>query len=87
MAENTIKTRIQMKNDTAENWDKATGFIPKAGEIIIYNVDADHTEPRLKVGDGATAVTALPFTDEEITPADVDAICGALIYSAEEVEL
>lgn len=74
MAENTIKTRIQMKNDTAENWDKATGFIPKAGEIIIYNVDADHTEPRLKVGDGATAVTVLPFTEPEITEEEIDAL-------------
>ena len=29
MAENTIKSRIQLKNDTEANWDKATNFVPK----------------------------------------------------------
>ena len=36
MAENTIKTRIQLKNDTEENWNKAVNFVPKQGELIIY---------------------------------------------------
>lgn len=36
MADNTIKTRIQLKNDTEENWNKAVNFVPKNGELIIY---------------------------------------------------
>ena len=63
MAENTIKSRIQLKNDTEANWDKATNFVPKQGELIIYSTDSAHTFCRLKVGDGSTTVPNLPFID------------------------
>ena len=58
-----IKTRIQLKNDTEANWNKAINFIPKQGEIIIYSADDSHPYSRLKVGDGATPVIGLPFID------------------------
>lgn len=58
-----IKTRIQLKNDTETNWNKAVNFIPKQGEIIIYSADDSHPYSRLKVGDGATTVISLPFID------------------------
>lgn len=63
-----IKSRIQLKNDTEENWDKAINFIPKRGELIIYNAESgDNVDddarrfPRFKVGDGVTTVVNLPF--------------------------
>lgn len=66
----SIKSRIQLKNDTEENWNKAVNFIPKKGELIIYNADSSNQIndnarpfPRLKVGDGITNVIALPFFD------------------------
>ena len=65
----TLKTRIQLKSDTEANWDKAgpkngsNGFIPLSGELIIYSADNAHPFSRLKVGDGVTNVTALPFID------------------------
>lgn len=58
-----IKTRIQLKNDIETNWNKAINFIPKPGEIIIYSADDSHPFSRLKVGDGNTTVTTLPFID------------------------
>ena len=61
--EKVIKTRIQLKNDTETNWNKAVNFIPKQGEIIIYSADDSHPYSRLKVGDGSTTVTTLPFID------------------------
>lgn len=61
--EKTIKTRIQLKNDTESNWNKAVNFIPLKGEIIIYSADDSHPFSRLKIGDGDTTVTALPFID------------------------
>ena len=61
MAENTIKTRIQLKNDTEAHWNLATNFVPKQGEIIIYNTDNSHPFFRFKVGDGTTTVVNLPF--------------------------
>lgn len=65
MAENTIKTRLQMKNDTEANWNKAVNFIPKQGEMIVYNVDDEHNKPRIKVGDGETNVINLPFIEAD----------------------
>lgn len=61
MATNTIKTRIQLKNDTEAHWDLATNFVPKQGEVIIYSADDTHPFSRLKVGDGSTNVIDLPF--------------------------
>lgn len=66
---NTIKTRIRLKSDTEANWDKAgprdgsAGFVPLAGELIVYSADATHPFSRLKVGDGSTNVVNLPFID------------------------
>lgn len=68
-ANNTIKTRVQLKSDTEENWNKAgpkdgsPGFIPLRGELIIYSADSSHAFSRLKVGDGVTNVVSLPFID------------------------
>jgi len=68
-ANNTIKTRIQLKSDTEENWNKAgpkngsNGFVPLLGELIVYTADATHPFCRLKVGDGITNVVGLPFID------------------------
>ena len=63
MSEKELKVRIQQKHDVEANWIKATGFIPKAGEIIVYDADTIHPQSRLKVGDGATAVNNLDFVD------------------------
>jgi len=68
-ANNTIKTRIQLKSDTEANWNKAgpkensNGFIPLNGELIIYSADNAHPFSRLKIGDGVTNVVDLPFVD------------------------
>ena len=68
-ANNTIKTRIQLKSDTEANWIKAgpkegsNGFVPLAGELIVYTADATHPFCRLKVGDGSTNIVSLPFID------------------------
>ena len=61
MAANTVKTRIQLKNDTENNWNKAINFIPLRGELIIYSTDETHPFSRIKVGDGSTPVVDLPF--------------------------
>lgn len=50
-----------IKLDTSENWNKAKNFIPKLGEIIIYE-DSNFLR-RLKLGDGVTPVNDLPFVD------------------------
>ena len=59
--EKDIYGRLVQKNDIEANWNKATGFIPKKGELIIYNIDENFDYERIKVGDGITPVTNLPF--------------------------
>ena len=61
MAENAINTRVLLKNDTEQNWSTQTNFIPKKGELIIYNPDTNNSALRIKVGDGVTTITDLPF--------------------------
>ena len=63
MSNPTVKTRIQLKNDTEANWNKAINFVPLRGELIIYSIDETHPFFRLKVGDGETIVSELPFVD------------------------
>lgn len=61
MAQREIRTRVINKHDTAANWNNASSFIPKKGELIIYDTDSTHTYERFKIGDGETNVVELPF--------------------------
>lgn len=63
MAENVLKARQVQKHDTEANWITAgtNGFIPKKGEIIIYDKDSTHTTIRIKIGDGSSNISSLPF--------------------------
>lgn len=56
-----INTKIINKHDTEENWSKASGFSPMLGEIIVYDPDENYDYSRIKVGDGVTNVSLLPF--------------------------
>ena len=78
MAEKTLKSRIIHKHDTAANWLKGANFIPKQGEIIVYDIDADHNYERFKIGDGKTAVNSLPFADGALKDY-VDTELGTLV--------
>lgn len=85
MAEKNIKSRIVHKHDVELNWNKATNFIPKQGEIIVYDIDSNHSYERIKIGDGTTNVINLPFVISTLTNDEIDAICGSTIQSASEV--
>ena len=61
MFEKNISSRIIHKHDIEANWNKATNFIPKAGEIIVYDRDETYDYGRFKVGDGVTTIAALSF--------------------------
>ena len=58
----SFETRIQLKSDTEANWI-AHPIVPLLGELIIYIADNTHNYTRLKVGDGNTNTTNLPFID------------------------
>lgn len=59
--EKTINARLQQKHDIKAHWELATKFIPKAGEIIVYD-DLN----KIKIGDGTTYVNKLPFTNGSV---------------------
>ena len=61
MTEQIFNTRIIHKHDIESNWEKALGFIPKTGELIVYDIDEKNLLPRIKIGDGKKAVNELPF--------------------------
>ena len=76
----TVNTRIQLKRDTTENWNNARGFIPMAGEVIVYTdyetktytveeygetVTKTVNIPNIKIGTGNAYVQDLAFVDEK----------------------
>lgn len=64
MSEKMLNTRIQQKHDIEVNWSKAVNFIPKIGEIIVYDPDENHAAARVKIGDGVKTVVELAFIDD-----------------------
>ena len=57
-----MATRIVHTHDTEDNWNKLSQFVPKRGEIIVYDADYTYTYERFKIGDGTTLLINLPFS-------------------------
>lgn len=53
------KSNAIVKVDTAENWNKATNYIPDSFTIIVY--EYSDASPKIKIGDGLHKVNDLPF--------------------------
>ena len=75
----TVNSRIKLKRDTTANWNAAIGFIPLAGEVIVYDdyetktytveeygetVTKTVNIPNIKVGTGNAYVQDLAFVDQ-----------------------
>ena len=67
---NMFYARVVHKHDIEDNWIKAEGFIPLEGEIVIYDKDTTHNYQRIKIGDGETKVSNLPFYDGIVATAN-----------------
>lgn len=66
------KVRIISKHDTTENWNKATNFIPREGELILYT-----DVKKIKMGDGTHTASQLDFTaidGEEYTANEIETL-------------
>lgn len=76
-----VDARIRLKRDTTANWNNARGFVPMAGEVIIYDdyqvktwqveeygeiVTKTENIPGIKIGDGQAYVQDLPFVDKDL---------------------
>ena len=85
MAEKQLKTRIQLKIDTEENWSKAMNFIPKEGEVIFYKPDDNNPRYRIKIGDGTTTVNSLSFAfdiDAELSATSINPVQNSAVNTA-----
>lgn len=65
----TLNARIITKHDTEANWKKAVSFIPKQGEIIVYEAEYSNDNlatqvPRIKIGNGIDTINILPFIND-----------------------
>lgn len=67
--EKQFNSRMQQKIDTTVNWGKATNFVPKKGEIIVYSDGGGVGVPKIKVGDGTTVVGSLKFITGDVPEA------------------
>lgn len=65
MTEKNLKVRIVHKHDIEANWIKAINFIPRKGELIVYDPDETYNYVRYKFGDGVTNVNDLPFSTKQ----------------------
>lgn len=61
MAGKQLNARIVTKHDIEFNWNKAINFIPKKGEIIVYDADSENSISRIKIGNGITNIKNLQF--------------------------
>ena len=85
MSNKEIKTRVQMKNDTPEAWQKVSDpskvtnvFIPLLGEPIFYREeDGEGYKFQMKVGDGERTPEELPFMGTSDEPGDIPSYTGS----------
>ena len=82
MSEKQISARTQQKIDLTANWEKATNFVPKKGEIIVYSDGGGTGTPKMKVGDGATKVGSLKFI--EATMPDASTKVSGIVNTGEQ---
>lgn len=78
---------IGIKYNTTEYWDNARGYIPKAGEIIIYldykKIETDSGDvyiPGIKIGSGGGYVQDLAFLGEDDSNALLSHISNMQIH-------
>ena len=81
MADITLNTRIQLRNDTEANWLLvADTAIPLVGEICITN-DGEH-KGQFKIGDGTTTWGNLPYAN---SGADIQVDASQVMFSQDLV--
>lgn len=56
-----MKARVSNLHKTESEWVKYKSWVPEAGELIVFDPDTTHDYARLKVGDGKTMLSELPF--------------------------
>lgn len=66
MADRVLNARTIHTHDIESNWEKCSTFIPKQGELIVYDIDDTYSYQRFKIGDGVTSIANLPFAVDSV---------------------
>ena len=82
----TLNARIITKHDTAENWEKATSFKPKLGEIIVYDTDDLISVPKIKIGNEINLIKDLPFITDPYVLKDGNKVLSTHDYTTSDWE-
>lgn len=69
-----MKARVSLLHKTEASWSKLPGFIPEAGELVVYDPDNNFNYARIKMGDGKTLLSDLPFFINSATMAALNTI-------------
>lgn len=62
----SLNIRVIHTHDVESNWKNKSEFVPKSGELIVYDKDNVYSYERFKIGDGSTKLSDLPFTVESV---------------------
>lgn len=80
-----LKGKISFKHETEADW-AMSNYIPKNGELVLYDPDEKHEGTRLKRGDGINYVKDLPFIngDKLISGEGKDSLVNNISNPTEE---
>ena len=56
-----MKARVSNLHKKESEWLKLKGWVPEAGELIVYDPDERYSYARIKLGDGVTPLKDLDF--------------------------
>jgi hypothetical protein len=56
-----MRARVSQLHKTEAEWLALPDFLPEAGEIIVYDPDLFCRYARVKIGDGFSKLSELPF--------------------------
>lgn len=86
MAEKNLKARIQQKHDFEINWQKAVNFIPKSGELIVYDSEVDINGNVLTLSNGSSVLPEgrlTPYSFARFKIGDGISVVNILPFSTE----
>lgn len=79
-----VEDQVEIQYDTSAHWEEKSSLVSHTGVIYVYT-DArtvlGNSAARVKIGDGVTLLTNLPFIDEDV----VDAIDNLVPITVEDV--
>lgn len=72
MKDSNMRARISQLHKTESQWALIPNFVPFQGELIIFDPDKQYKYARVKIGDGISKLSDLPFFIEPVVETFID---------------